>query len=145
MNMVKSSLGTAFCVALLLGGSTEIAETAILAAVESSEDVSQTDLVIETVKFLVRRRKHLKRRPGRWVVLPFELGRLFLLETTLRDSFVLRILLGLPPKTCAEILGISIPALEDALFAALQELPYLEKRAYPSALAADPLRPGGNL
>jgi DNA-directed RNA polymerase specialized sigma24 family protein len=122
-----------------------MAEAAVFDAIESSEDVSQSSLVIETAKSMVRRRKKSARRLYVCALFPFELGRLFLLDPMLRDSFVLRILVGLPPEVCAGILEVSIPEIEDTLFAALQELPHLEKREHPRALAANPLTIGVNV
>jgi len=146
MNMVRSALDTAFSVALLLGGSTKMAEAAVFDAIESSEDVSQSSsLLIETAKSLVRRRKNAARRLDVCALLPFELGRLFLLDPMGRDSFVLRILAGLPPEVCAGILEVSVPELEEALFRALQELPHLEKREDPRTLATNPLTSAGNV
>lgn len=89
MNIVRNALDTAFRTALLLGGSTKMAEAAVFDAIESSEDVSQSSLVIETAKFMVRRRKKSARRLCVCALFPFELGRLFLLDPMLRDSFVL--------------------------------------------------------
>jgi hypothetical protein len=137
MNMVRNALDTAFSTALLLGGSTKMAKAAVFAAIESSEDVSQSSLVIETAKSLVRRRKNSEHPPDVRARLPFELGRLFLLDPIWRDSFVLRILVGLPPEVCAGILEVSVPELEEALFRALEELPHLEKRKDPHALATN--------
>jgi len=145
MNMVRSALDTAFSSALLLGGSTKMAEAAVFDAIESSEDVSQSSLLIETAKSLVRRRKNTVRRLDVCALLPFELGRLLLLDPMGRDSFVLRILVGLPPEVCAGILEVSVPELEEALFRALQELPHLEKREDPRTLATNPLTSAGNV
>ena len=145
MNMVRSALDTAFSSALLLGGSTKMAEAAVFDAIESSEDVSQSSsLLIETAKSLVRRRKNTARRLDVCALLPFELGRLLLLDPMGRDSFVLRILVGLPPEVCAGILEVSVSELEEALFRALQEIPHLEKLQDPRALATNPLTSAGN-
>ena len=138
MNMVRNALDTAFSTALLLGGSSKMAEAAVFDAIESSEDVSQSSLLVETAKSLVRRRKSSARRLDVCALLPFELGRLFLLDPMWRDSFVLRILVGLPPEVCAAILEVSVPELQEALFRALQELPHLEKSEDPHALATTP-------
>ena len=91
MNMVRNALDTAFSTALLLGGSSKMAEAAVFDAIESSEDVSQSSLLVETAKSLVRRRKNSACRLDVCALLPFELGRLFLLDPMWRDSFVLRI------------------------------------------------------
>jgi hypothetical protein len=71
-----------------------MAEAAVFDAIESLEDVAQSSLVIETAKTLVRRRKKSARGLDVCVLLPFELGRLFLLDPMLRDSLVLIILVG---------------------------------------------------
>ena len=106
-----------------------MAESAVFDAIESSDEVSPRTLVIETAKALVRRRKN-SAAPilDGAELLPFELQRLLLLHPLLRDSFVLRVLAGLSPEVCAEILEVSIPDCEDALLAALPELPHLESR-----------------
>ena len=145
MNMVRNALDTAFSTALLLAGSTKMAEAAVLDAIESTEDISQSSLVIETAKSLVRRRKHSASRLDVRALLPFELGRLFLLDPMWRDSFVLRILAGLPPAVCAEILEVSVPELDEALFRALEELPHLENREDPRTLATNPLTSARNV
>ena len=58
--------------------------------------------------------------------LPLELQRVFLLAPIAHDSFVLRVLLGLPPATCSGILHLTSREVKDVLRAALQELPFLE-------------------
>jgi DNA-directed RNA polymerase specialized sigma24 family protein len=58
-------------------------------------------------------------------LLPPELRRLFLLPPLLRDCFVLQILVGLSTEVCAEILDVSNIEFEDAVCAALNQLPLL--------------------
>jgi DNA-directed RNA polymerase specialized sigma24 family protein len=56
---------------------------------------------------------------------PQELRRLFMLQPLSRDCFVLRILVGLSTEVCAELLDVSITEFEDAVYAALTQLPLL--------------------
>jgi hypothetical protein len=145
MNIVGNGLDTAFRTALLLGGSTKMAEAAVFDGIEYSKGVSQSSLVIETAKSVVRRCKESPPRLDVYAQLPVELVRLFLLDPIVRYSFVLRIFLRLPPEVCADILDFSIPELEDAIVAALQALPHLEKREHPSAFAVSHLTSGVNV
>jgi hypothetical protein len=46
-----------------------------------------------------------------------------MLQPFSRDCFVLRILAGLSPEVCAELLDVSISELEGAVCAALNQLP----------------------
>jgi hypothetical protein len=56
---------------------------------------------------------------------PQELRRLFMLQPLSGDYFVLRILVGLSTEVCAELLDVSITEFEDAVYAALTQLPLL--------------------
>ena len=125
---VYKSLDEAFRAAFLLTGSTEVAENAVLDGIAASEFGHIVDdvLLVETVKSAIQRRAHLTSQsmqaPSH---LPLELRRLFLLAPISRDSFVLRVLLGITPRTCSGILHLTIHEIEEALCAALQDLPLL--------------------
>ena len=56
-------------------------------------------------------------------MLPVELRGLFLLSSTSRDCFVLRVLLGLPSEVCSGILNLSKDEFDEALYEALLNLP----------------------
>ena len=99
MNTVGNGLATAFRTALLLGGSTKMAEAAVFDGIEYSKGVSQSSLVIETAKSVVRRCKESPPRLDIYAQLPVELVRLFLLDPIVRYSFVLRIFLRLPRRS----------------------------------------------
>ena len=89
------------------------------------EDLSHPSLLIEAVRSTIRRRANAPDAPDALELLPPELRRLFILQPLSRDSFVLRILVGLSPEACAGLLDICISEFEDALYAALNELPLL--------------------
>jgi DNA-directed RNA polymerase specialized sigma24 family protein len=74
------------------------------------------------VRSAVRRRTKLSNGPYEVDGLPVEIQRLFMLQPLLRHCFVLRILAGLSPEVCAELLEISVAEFEDALYGALREL-----------------------
>jgi hypothetical protein len=128
-NEVSKALDRAFRAASMLTGSTQAAERAVLdgiAATELDSDLGDVFL-LETVKAAIQRRPdsaHQLLQPPS--CLPLELRRLFLLAPISRDCFVLRILLGITPRTCSGILNLTIEEAHQALCAALEALPFLE-------------------
>ena len=48
-----------------------------------------------------------------------------MLQALPRECFVLRILVGLSPEVCAELLDISLTEFEEARYEALNQLPLL--------------------
>src|ERR1700751_3379140 len=122
MDTMPSALDMAFRTALLLTGDTTTAEAAVTRAIDACEALSPGGLLIEAVRSAVRRRTKLSNGPYDVDGLPAELRRLFMLQPLLRSCFVLRILAGLAPDVCAELLDISVTELEDAVCSALTEL-----------------------
>jgi len=114
----------AFRAALLLTGATRTAEAAVMHGIGACKDLSQRGFLIESVRSAIMRRTKPD-GPYEVELLPPELRRLFMLQPLLRDCFVLRILVGLSPEFCAELLDISIPEFGDAVHAALNQLPLL--------------------
>ena len=94
-------------------------------AIDACEALSPGGILIEAVRSAVRRRTKLSNGPYEVDGLPIELQRLFMLQPLLRHCFVLRLLVGLFPKVCAELLEISVTEFEDAVYAALTELTLL--------------------
>jgi hypothetical protein len=125
MDTMPSALDMAFRTALLLTGDTRTAEAAVTRAIDACEALSPGGILIEAVRSAVRRRTKLSNGPYEVDGLPVELQRLFMLQPLLRHCFVLRILVGLFPEVCAELLEISIAEFEDAVYAALTELTLL--------------------
>jgi hypothetical protein len=121
----SSAVHTAFRTALLLWDAIKTAELAVLDGIDACENFSGRSLLIETVRSAIRRRADSPAVPDGINLLPPELLRLWDLQPIFRDCFVLRILSQLPPEVCAELLIISIPEYEDALFGALNQLPFL--------------------
>ena len=122
MDTMPTALDMAFRTALLLTGDTRTAEAAVMQGIGACEDVSSGDLLIEAVRSAVRRRTKSSDGPYEVDGLPAELRRLFMLQPLFRHCFVLRILVGLSPEVCAELLEISVIEFEGAMYGALTEL-----------------------
>ena len=122
---IPSALDMAFRTALLLAGNTKTAEASVMDGIGACEDLSHRGLLIEAVRSTIRRRTKSADAPDALELLPPELRRLFMLQPLSRDCFVLRILVGLSPEVCAELLDVSITGFEDAVCAALNQLPLL--------------------
>ena len=125
MDSISIAVDVAFRTALLLAGNTKTAETAVMDGIDACEDLSHRGLLIEAVRSTIRRRTKSAQAPDALDLLPPELRRLFMLQPLSRDCFVLRILVGLSPEVCEELLDVSITELEDAVCAALNQLPLL--------------------
>ena len=125
IDTMPSALDMAFRTALLLVGATRTAEAAVTHGIVACEDLSHRGLLIEAVRYAIRRRTRPADGPYEVELLPRELRRLFMLRPLLRECFVLRILVGLSPEMCAELLDISIREFEEAVYAALTQLPVL--------------------
>ena len=125
MGTMPSALDMAFRTALLLTGDTRTAEVAVMHGIGVCEDLSHGGLLIAAVRSAVQRRTKSSGGPYEVECLPPELRRLFMLQPLPRNCFVLRVLVGLSPEACAELLEISVSEFEDALYGALTELPPL--------------------
>jgi len=126
---VYKALDEAFRAAFLLTGSIKVAENAVVDGIAALEFAHIVDdvLLVETVKSAIQRRTDFPGQSRQALSqLPLELQRLFLLAPISRDSFVLRVLLGITPGICSGILHLTIQEVEAVLSAALQELPFLE-------------------
>ena len=125
MDTMPSALDVAFRTALLLTGDTRTAEAAVMHGIGVCEDLSPGGLLIAAVRSAARRRT--KSSDGHYEIecLRPELRRLFMLQPLPRHCFVLRVLVGLSPEACAEVLDISVTEFEDAVYGALTQLPLL--------------------
>jgi len=122
---ISDLLAIAFWNALLVSGSVTTAELAVLDGVDSCDDVSHPGFLIETVSSAIRRRRELMGHVDGLALLAPDLRWAVALRPPLRDCFVLRVLAGLCPEVCAELLNLSIAEFEDAVCDALRELPVL--------------------
>jgi DNA-directed RNA polymerase specialized sigma24 family protein len=129
MDTIPTALDMAFRTALLLAGNTKTAEASVMDGIDAYADLSHRGLLIEAVRSTIRRRTKSEDASDALELLPPELRRLFMLQPLSRDCFVLRILAGLSPGVCAELLDVSIAELEDAVCAALNQLPLLSSSA----------------
>ena len=125
MDTMPSAVDMAFRTALLLTGDTRAAEAAVAHGIAACEDLSPGGLLIEAVKSAVRQRTNSSDGPYEIECLPTELRRLFMLQPLARHSFILRVLVGLSPQACAELLEVPVTEFEDAVSGALTQLPIL--------------------
>ena len=132
IDTIPSALDMAFRTALILTGAMKTAEAVVMQAIGACEDLSPRGLTIEAVRSAVRRRTKSSDCPCEVEWLPSELRRLFLLQPLERHCFVLRVLVGLSPEVCAELLEVSVTEFENAVYRALTQLPLLcSPRAQP--------------
>jgi hypothetical protein len=122
------ALHKAFWIALLLTGSIEAAEAAVLDGIAALEldHISGDSLLLAAAKSAIQRHTEFLEQSEGLSILPVGLRRLFLLDPNYRECFVLRVLIGMTPELCSRILHLSIHEVDDALCAALQELPRIE-------------------
>ena len=125
MGTMPQALDMAFRTALLLTGDTRTAEAAVMHGIGACEDVLPGGLFIEAVRSALRRRTKSSDGPHEVECLPPELRRLFMLQSLPRHCFVLRVLVGLSPEVCAELLEVSVTEFENAVYRALTQLPLL--------------------
>jgi hypothetical protein len=122
MNMMACALDVAFRTTLLLTGTINTAEEAVMRGIDAGEDLSPRALLIEAVRSAVRLPMESQNRHCEVEYLPPELQRLFMLQPLPRRCFVLRLLVGLSSEFCADLLDISVCEFEEALQAAFIEL-----------------------
>ena len=126
--------GRAFFAALLLTGSTELAEAAVLRAIEAWDAGAESeDALFERALEAAALTQPADEAPsaesnGAGWRLPAELQAVLELAPDQRRSFVLRILLGLPKQICARILQLNPHQMNMQISAALPFLP--QSRAF---------------
>jgi hypothetical protein len=125
MDTMPLALDMAFRTAVLLTGATKSAEAAVIHGISAREELSPHGLLTEAVRSAVRRRTKSSDGPCEVECLPPELRRLFMLQPLPRHCFVLRVLVGLSPEVCAELLEVSVTDFENAVYRALAQLPLL--------------------
>jgi hypothetical protein len=125
---IYKGLERAFLPALLLTGSVEGAEAAVLDGIAASESdaISRDSLVLRTVRSAIQLHSDFSDQcMPPFSIFPFELRRILLLAPNPRHSFVLRVLLGMTPEICSDLLHLTMHEVEGALRTGLRELPSL--------------------
>jgi DNA-directed RNA polymerase specialized sigma24 family protein len=108
----------------------KFAEAAVLDGIAELAlgQLSGGSLILKSTKAAVQRRADLEDQSEPLLpMLRLELRRLFLLVPKNRDCFVLRVLIGLTPELCSEMLNVPTSEVEDALYTALREPPRGER------------------
>lgn len=120
----------AYLTALLLTGDTEQAEAAVIDAITLLEIDShfQELLILETIKKSIGPGSE---PPGQQLqrvlaILPFELRSVLLLSPTSRQCFVMRVLAGLAPDVCSDLLNLDSTVVEESTLAAMKQLPLVQ-------------------
>jgi DNA-directed RNA polymerase specialized sigma24 family protein len=124
----------AFLTALLLTGSAERAEAAILEG-NAARDLDSTPnegLFRGAVNAAIELYSETSEQPPEDLehascMLPFELRRVLHLPPALRHCFVLRFLVGLPREVCAQLLHLEIHQVDERARTAVLELPAIQR------------------
>jgi hypothetical protein len=114
----------AFRTALLLAGTTKTAEAAVLGGIGACESLSHRGLLIEAVRFTIRRRTKSADAPDPLKLLPLN-SAAFLCCSRCCGTALFFEFSWASPEVCAELLDDSITEFEDAVCAALNQLPLL--------------------
>ncbi len=122
----SSGLSEAFHVALLLTGSTKLAEAAVLDSIQSADAhrIAGTGLLGETIKAAIQ----VSKVHREWSVfdaspaLPVELRSVMHLSPELRYCFVTRVLAGLTLEVCAGLLEMEPEEIMEGTCAAIEQL-----------------------
>jgi hypothetical protein len=132
---MDETLENAFVAGLLLTGSVERAEAAILESVRMScpDDLFGEALFRRAVHYSIDQQvevssKKQKELAGAASVLPFELRCVLSLSQNLRYCYVLRVLVGLPREVCAWLLHLDTSQVDLHTCAAMLELPLIHQR-----------------
>ena len=138
---VRDALQNVFMAALLLTGSAASAEFAILEGIRTLNacEGSRDALLLATLRAAVRPTAATSRdtfaRPDVFTSnLPVELRRVLALPEDLRQSFVLRLLLGLPPDECSRLLSLKAAEVEKNMVSGALALAH---RQEPAALIVE--------
>src|SRR5437016_1343389 len=135
---LHKAVDKAFITALLLTGSTERAEAAILEGhgAMDLDHLSEDALFRRAVNAAIEPQSEPSEQPREELerasaVLPFELRRVLHLPPALRHCFVLRFLVGLSCEACARLLPLEICQVDERARTAMLELPTIreEKRS----------------
>jgi hypothetical protein len=129
------TLENAFIAGLLLTGSVERAETAILESVRIScpDDLFSEALFRRTVHYSIEPQNEFQAEQQKELdhaasILPFELRCVLNLPRNLRYCYVLRILVGLSREVCAWLLHLDTALVDQRTCAAMLELPLIQQR-----------------
>ncbi len=130
---IEDIVSRAFITAHLLTGNTEQAESATMEAIDSwkPNDENESALLQITLNAAARAPLRLplsnsNEQDQTESYLPMELRRVLRLAPALRHSFVLRVLVGLPPQVCARLLHLDSRRADQFLGAALRSIGTLD-------------------
>jgi hypothetical protein len=128
--VTNEALSKAFTTTLLLTGSVEQSEAAVLESIrclDLADDALGEKLIAGALQAAISREREIVEQwpgelDGALSLLPLELKRVLHLPADLRRSFALRILAGLPRRACARLLNLEMGQIEDTAGVAAQTL-----------------------
>jgi hypothetical protein len=130
---MQETIENAFIAGLLLTGSVEGAENAILESVRVScpDDMYGETLFRRALHHSIDQQMDTAGRQNELdrakAILPFELRCVMNLSKRLRYCYVLRILVGLPKEVCAWLLHLTISQIDEHTCAAMLALPLIQQ------------------
>jgi hypothetical protein len=136
--MAEDALGKSFITALLITGSVEQAEAAVLKSISflGPYDASGEKLLRGALKAALQA-PGMKTPPTprelerAFSLLPFELQCVLHLTADLRYCFICRVLADLPRRTCAALLRLELPEVDKRTYAAVRLLVSIKQRQGP--------------
>jgi hypothetical protein len=122
---LSETLSKAFTAAILLTGTADAGEAAVLEGIDKLDGSVDAKLLFSsTVRAAISRGDQISRAEEDDRIcreaLPCELVRVLQLPGSVRQSFVLRTLVGMPLEACAELLGIEEGQVSDRVCAGLR-------------------------
>jgi|tagenome__1003787_1003787.scaffolds.fasta_scaffold19843829_2 hypothetical protein len=124
MTAAQMRVRDAYLAALILTGTAEEAERAVMDAIATA-GCKLEELLVATAKCAIQLRNDYSLGPKRPLSLPPELQRLFLLHPIARKCFVLRVLMGITLEMTSEILNLHKDQVAEELCRAVSDLPRL--------------------
>jgi DNA-directed RNA polymerase specialized sigma24 family protein len=140
--LTERAIDRAFLTALLLTGSAERAEDAVIEALDLwDEEEEHDELMYAAARAAVASRSESKKLAGEelesaMLLVPAELRGVLRLSSELRQCFVLRILLGLSTRACARALELHVRQVDRCTAAALEKVSSLHQSIGRTARAA---------
>jgi hypothetical protein len=135
--ITMEALGRTFITAVLLTGSAERAEAAVLEGIKIMErgNVSDEALLLQgTLSASIAARAdggRVEEQEHASSLLPVELRRVLRLLPDFRRGFVLRVLIGLSREVCARMLQVEIQQIDELVCVAARALACLSKEGTP--------------
>jgi DNA-directed RNA polymerase specialized sigma24 family protein len=144
--LTERAIDQAFLTALLLTGSAELAEDAVVDALDVWDESEEDEALLHAAaRAAVAPRGGAKTAryedaESAVSLLPMELRGILRLSSERRQCLVLRVLVGLSRRACARVLEMHVRQVDRLTTAALEEMPFLQQPIGRAARAASGFR-----